>query len=134
MIREDGGFAKEPPTECNAGRIELWEMQLDNIMLRNQFGSDPTESWRDDTLAHMRRYRNADDFDTIHHFFARQGWIELCGHHGHLMPAFDKGTREAFGINGQPGSVGAIISEDGQNFHKRGGLYPTGLSEYCRVS
>ena len=119
VIRQHGRFAEESTAQGNAGRVKLREVQLNNIVLRDEFGCDPTECGRNDTFADTCRHRHTDDLDTMDGFYKRQGRVELRGHHGHLMSAFGKGTREAFGIYGQPGSVRAVIGEDGQDFHKR---------------
>ena len=63
-------------------------------------------------------HRRADNFDTIHRFFERRGWVETRGQHGHLMAAPGKSLGQALGINGQAGSVRAIIGENGEDSHQ----------------
>jgi hypothetical protein len=37
----------------------------------------------------------------------------------------DESAREALGVDGQSAGVGAVVSKNGQDFHKAGGLYPS---------
>lgn len=119
MIGEHGGLAKESGAKGNAGRIELWKMQLNDIMLPGQFGGDPAKGWRKHPLADARHNRHADDFNPVHRFFQWKGRIVLICHHGDLMPAFDKGARKPLGIDGQSARMGTIICKDGKYFHER---------------
>lgn len=119
MIGEHGGFAEESGAKGNAGRIELWKMQLNDIMPPGQFGGDPAKGWREHPLADARHNRHADDFNPVHRFFQWKGRIVLICHHGDLMPAFNEGARKPLGIDGQSARMGTIICKDGKYFHER---------------
>ncbi len=101
MIGQHNGFSEQTRTHGNAGRIELWKMQLHYIMLPDQFRGNQPKCGSDHAFADTRDHGNANHLHPIHHLFKRQGWIVVGGHHGHFMAAFDKGTCKALGINSQ---------------------------------
>ncbi len=117
MIGEDGGLAHQPAAKRHAGRIELRQVHLHHIVRGDQFGCHPAEGRRDDPLADAKQDRDAQDAHPIHDLLARQGGVILRGHHRHLMPALDKGARQPFGIDGQPGGMRAVIGQDCQDLH-----------------
>lgn len=129
VIGEHGGLAEESSAQRHAGRVELGQVQLHDIVLSHEFCRDPAERGRDDSFADANCNRYADDFHTIQRFFARKRWVILRGHHGHLMPALDERARESLRVDGQPRCVRAIVSENSENFHKAGGLYPRGTRQ-----
>lgn len=120
VIGEDGGLAEETSAQGDAGRVELGQMELDDVVPGNEFGGDPAEGGRDDALADARRDGDADDFDAVHCFLERKRRVVLCGHHGDLVSAFGKGAREALGVDGEARGVRAVVGEYGQDFHERG--------------
>lgn len=126
MIGEDGGLAKETGAERYARRVELREVQLDDIVAGDQFRRDPAEGRREHALADADGDGDADDPHAVHRLLARQRLVVLRGHHGHFVAALGKGTREPLGIDREARCVRAIVSENGQDFHKAGGLYPFG--------
>src|SRR5262245_19220365 len=120
MISQHGWFSEETSAQRHAWRIELWEMHLYHIVLNDEFcGEDPKRGCQD-AFAAPRCHRHADDLHTIHHLLTRQRSIILRGHHSNLMTASSKRARESFGIDRKPGCMRAIVSEHGQDFHKRG--------------
>ena len=70
MIGEDGGFAEQAGAKSHAGRIELREVELDHIVLGDQFGCDEAEGRGENALADAHRDRDADDPHAIHRLFA----------------------------------------------------------------
>jgi len=119
VISQHGGFAEETGAEGHARRVELRQVELDHVVLPDQFGGDQAEGRGDNALADAHRYRHADDAHAIHHFFARQGLVVLRRHHRDLVTAPGKGACQPFGVDGQAGGVGTVVSEDGEDFHKR---------------
>ena len=69
MIGEHCGLAEEASPKSDTGRIELRQMQLDDIVLSHKFGSYESEGRSQDTFADTRRDRHADNFDAIQYFF-----------------------------------------------------------------
>jgi hypothetical protein len=82
-----------------------------------QVRGDQTKGRSEDTLTDPHYDRDAYNPDTIHHFISRQGFIVLGGHDGYFMTATGKGTRQSFGVYGETGCMGAIVSKNSKDFH-----------------
>jgi hypothetical protein len=126
VIGKDGGLAEETPAQGDAGRVELRQVHLDDVVLQDEFGRHKAERGGNDTLADTEQDRHADDPHAVHRFLARKGRVVLRGHHGHFVSAFGESARQALGIDGEARGVRAVVGEYGQDFHERGGLYPQG--------
>ena len=122
VIGEDRGLAEETGAQGHAGRVELREMQLDDIVARDQFSGDPPKSRGEHALADAERDRDAENLHAVERLFARQELVILRGHHGDLMSAARERAGETLRINGESRSVRAIVGENGQDFHRAGGL------------
>ena len=120
MVCQHGRLAEETSAEGYSGRVELWQMHLDDIVLPNQFGSNPAKSRRDDAFAEAEYHWYTDNLNTIQCLLARQGLIILGGHHGHFVAALRKSPRQSFGVNGKTGCVRAVVGENSENFHIAG--------------
>jgi hypothetical protein len=51
VISEYGGFSEQAGAEGHAGRVELWEVEVDDIVSRDQFCGDPPKGRGEHALA-----------------------------------------------------------------------------------
>ncbi len=86
MIGEHGRLAQQAAAQGHASGVELGQVQVNHVMLQDQFPGQVAKGGHDDTLANPEEYRGAHDLDTVLDLAAGQIGIILGSQHRNLVP------------------------------------------------